>query len=69
MPLQASRAMFTHWQQRARAAGMALRAPPPEPTGCCRRGCHGCVWEGYYTAAAFWEEDARQLLAQHITKI
>jgi hypothetical protein len=49
-------------QQRAQAAGVALRPPPPEPTSCCGRGCNGCVWEGYYTALGYWRDDAlRQL--------
>ncbi|MEJ7930654.1 oxidoreductase-like domain-containing protein [Ramlibacter sp. AN1015] len=39
-------------------AGVWLREPPPEPTTCCGRGCSGCVWEGFYDALAFWEEDA-----------
>jgi len=43
-----------------RAGG--FRQPPPPPTTCCGRGCHGCVWEGYYTALAFWREDAQALL-------
>jgi len=43
--------------------GQTLRAPPPEPTSCCGRGCNGCVWEGYYAALTFWREDALALLA------
>ncbi len=37
--------------------------PPPEPTTCCGRGCHGCVWEGFYTALDGWRSDALALLA------
>ena len=52
---------------RLRAAGLGpgedFRKPPPEPTGCCGRGCNGCVWEGYYAALHWWREDALALLA------
>nr|WP_239024461.1 oxidoreductase-like domain-containing protein [Ramlibacter humi] len=41
---------------------LALRAPPPEPTTCCGRGCNGCVWEGYEEALARWLDDARAVL-------
>ena len=54
-------------EARLRAAGIApsegFRQPPPEPTGCCGRGCNGCVWEGYYAALQWWREDALELLA------
>jgi hypothetical protein len=35
-----------------------LRTPPPVPTTCCGRGCHGCLWEGYYAAADDWRQEA-----------
>lgn len=49
-------------QQRARAAGITLRAPPPEPTTCCGRGCSGCVWESYDNAVDYWCEQAEEAL-------
>jgi len=57
-PLAQTQAMFAALQARARAAGATLRAPPPLPTACCGRGCNGCVWEGFYEAAAYWREEA-----------
>lgn len=56
-------AMIGHWQRQALAAGAALRDPPPDPVGCCGRGCSGCVWEGYYAAVAYWCDEAELLLA------
>jgi len=50
--------MFSTLNQRAQALGLTLRPAPPEPTGCCGRGCNGCVWEGFFAAAAFWQVGA-----------
>ncbi len=55
---ESARAVFARLQQQASAAGITLRAPPPEPTTCCGRGCNGCVWEGFLDAADYWREEA-----------
>jgi hypothetical protein len=60
--LNAARDMFAALQARAAAQGLSLRAPPPEPTSCCGRGCNGCVWEGYYAAAVYWRDEALLVL-------
>lgn len=61
-PLADTQAMFAALQQRAHVAGVTLRTPPPRPTTCCGRGCNGCVWEGFYAAAAYWRQEAELLL-------
>jgi hypothetical protein len=58
-----AQATFSELQQRAQAAGVTLRPPPPEPTTCCGRGCNGCVWEGWYAAVDYWREEALLRLA------
>jgi len=56
-------AVIQHLQARAVAAGVTLREPPPEPVGCCGRGCNGCVWEGWFGAVAYWRDEALFALA------
>lgn len=58
-----ARFMFQALQAQAQAAGIDLRSPPPEPTTCCGRGCHGCVWEGFLDAAEYWRQEALLQLA------
>ncbi len=60
--LASARALFAALQARAQAAGITLRHPPPEPQSCCGRGCNGCVWEGFFAAAAYWQEEALLML-------
>ncbi|RLJ39703.1 oxidoreductase-like domain-containing protein [Acidovorax sp. 106] len=55
-------ALFAALQAQAQAQGVPLRPPPPEPTTCCGRGCNGCVWEGFLSAAEYWRQDALQAL-------
>ncbi len=60
---QAVRKAIAQFQQRLQEAGHDFRAPPEEPTSCCGRGCHGCVWEGYEAALTWWYEEGGELLA------
>ena len=60
--LQTVRYCFGYTPAGAVRAGVMLGAPPNGPTGCGGRGGDGCVWEGFYAAAAWWQEDAQALL-------
>ena len=59
-----ARAVVGWFEGRAAQANVTLRAPPPEPTTCCGRGCNGCVWEGYYQAMQHWRDDASAALSR-----
>lgn len=58
--------MFAVLQQALAAAGVSMRSPPPQPTACCGRGCNGCVWEGFFAAAAYWREEALERLQREV---
>ena len=68
-PLPTSADQAKQWiadlSTRLTAQGILLREPPEEPTNCCGRGCLGCVWEGYMSAAGYWCEQAREALLKH----
>jgi hypothetical protein len=57
-----ARAAMAELQQTAARAGVQLRAVPPDPVGCCGRGCVGCVWESYFAAVAYWRDEALLML-------
>jgi hypothetical protein len=63
-PLADTQARVAALQQRAQVAGVSLRNPPPLPMGCCGRGCNGCVWEGFYAAVVYWQEEAELRLEE-----
>lgn len=53
-----AQALIAAVQASAQRHATELPEPPPEPTTCCGRGCIGCVWEGYYSALAYWRDEA-----------
>ncbi len=59
---QSAQTMFAMGLALAERQGSSLRAPPPEPTTCCGRGCNGCVWESFLFAATYWRDEAVLIL-------
>jgi hypothetical protein len=59
--LATAQALVAHLRGLAQRQGWdvdtTLRPPPPEPDTCCGRGCHACVWEGFYEALGHWRND------------
>lgn len=53
-----AQALIAAVQASAHQHAIELPAPPDEPTTCCGRGCIGCVWEGYYSALAYWRDES-----------
>ncbi|MET3496328.1 oxidoreductase-like domain-containing protein [Variovorax boronicumulans] len=56
--LASAQALIARVQAVLAAQDIAMRAPPPEPTTCCGRGCNGCVWEGWLAAVNYWRDEA-----------
>jgi len=61
---QAARALIEAGCRTLQQRALTFRSPPSEPTTCCGRGCHGCVWQGYVDAVEYWRIDLLVYLAE-----
>ncbi len=54
--LASAHALIAATRAEAATQGRPVAEPPPEPVGCCGRGCEGCVWLGWFSALLRWRQ-------------